>query len=233
MQACGWLYSIIQGLKKIHKNKEDMSKSMMMHMEFFNTHPFLVTFIEGIVIAMEENKENIDTIRGIKIATMGPLGGIGDALIWLTLLPISAGIGSALAINGSIAGPFVFLLIFNIIHFGLIYGLMHYGYRTGVSALKTLNEDTQSISRAASILGLAVVGGLIATYIRFNLTLVINAGQAKVAIQEDVLDKIMPALLPLVYTFLMYYLLRKGKSPLLLIGITLLVGIIGRYIGLL
>ena len=126
MQACGWLYSIIPGLKKIHKNKEDMSKSMMMHMEFFNTHPFLVTFIEGIVIAMEENKENIDTIRGIKIATMGPLGGIGDALIWLTLLPISAGIGSALAINGNIAGPFVFLLIFNIIHFGLIYGLMHY-----------------------------------------------------------------------------------------------------------
>ena len=164
---------------------------------------------------------------------MGPLGGIGDALIWLTLLPISAGIGSALAINGSIAGPFVFLLIFNVIHFGLIYGLMHYGYRTGVSALKTLNEDTQSISRAASILGLAVVGGLIATYIRFNLTLVINAGQAKVAIQEDVLDKIMPGLLPLAYTFLMYYLLRKGKSPLLLIGITLLVGIIGRYIGLL
>ena len=66
MQACGWLYSIIPGLKKIHKNKDDMSKSMMMHMEFFNTHPFLVTFIEGIVIAMEENKENIDTIRGIK-----------------------------------------------------------------------------------------------------------------------------------------------------------------------
>ena len=63
--------------------------------------------------------------------------------------------------------------------------------------------------------------------------MVINAGQAKVALQEDVLDKIMPALLPLVYTFFMYYLLRKGKSPLLLIGITLLIGVIGRYIGLL
>ena len=63
--------------------------------------------------------------------------------------------------------------------------------------------------------------------------MVINAGQAKVALQEDVLDKIMPALLPLVYTFFMYYLLRQGKSPLLLIGITLLIGVIGRYIGLL
>lgn len=233
MQACGWLYSIIPGLKKIHKNKEDLSKSMKMHMEFFNTHPFLVTFIEGIVIAMEENKEDLETIRGIKIATMGPLGGIGDALIWLTLLPISAGIGSALAINGNIAGPFVFLLIFNIIHFGLIYGLMHYGYKTGVSALKTLNEDTKSISRAASILGLAVVGGLIATYIRFNLNVVINAGEAKVALQSDVLDKIMPGLLPLTYTFFMYYLLRKDKSPLMLIGLTLIIGVVGRYLNIL
>ncbi len=233
MQACGWLYSLIPGLKKIHKNKEDLSKSMTMHMEFFNTHPFLVTFIQGIVMAMEENKEDIETIRGIKIATMGPLGGIGDALIWLTLLPISAGIGSALAINGSIAGPFIFLLIFNVIHFALIYGLMHYGYKTGVSALKTLNEDTKSISRAASILGLAVVGGLIATYIRLNLNVVINAGKAKVALQTDVLDKIMPALLPLAYTFLMYYFLKKGFSPIKLILTTLVIGVAGRYLNIL
>ena len=206
---------------------------MTMHMEFFNTHPFLVTFIQGIVMAMEENKEDIETIRGIKIATMGPLGGIGDALIWLTLLPISAGIGSALAINGSIAGPFIFLLIFNVIHFALIYGLMHYGYKTGVSALKTLNEDTKSISRAASILGLAVVGGLIATYIRLNLNVVINAGKAKVALQTDVLDKIMPALLPLAYTFLMYYFLKKGFSPIKLILTTLVIGVAGRYLNIL
>ena len=233
MQAAGWLHGLLPGLEKIHKNKEDLSKSMTMHMEFFNTHPFLVTFIQGIVMAMEENKEDIETIRGIKIATMGPLGGIGDALIWLTLLPISAGIGSALAINGSIAGPFIFLLIFNVIHFALIYGLMHYGYKTGVSALKTLNEDTKSISRAASILGLAVVGGLIATYIRLNLNVVINAGKAKVALQTDVLDKIMPGLLPLAYTFLMYYFLKKGFSPIKLILTTLVIGVAGRYLNIL
>ena len=71
MQACGWLYSLIPGLKKIHKNKEDLSKSMTMHMEFFNTHPFLVTFIQGIVMAMEEKKKDIKTKKEIKIAIMG------------------------------------------------------------------------------------------------------------------------------------------------------------------
>lgn len=35
MQAAGWLYGLIPGLKKIHKNKDDLSNSMKMHMEFF------------------------------------------------------------------------------------------------------------------------------------------------------------------------------------------------------
>ncbi|MCT4565836.1 MAG: PTS system mannose/fructose/sorbose family transporter subunit IID [Maledivibacter sp.] len=233
MQAAGWLYSLAPGLKKIHRNKKDLSKSMTQHMEFFNTHPFLVTFIMGIITAMEENKEDIGTIRGIKVATMGPLGGIGDALFWLTLLPICAGIGASLAIDGSFAGPIIFLALFNVVHFGLRYGLMHYGYKTGVSAIKTLKENTKRVSHGASILGLSVVGGLIASYIRLSTPLVINAGKASVAIQEGVLDKIMPNLLPLGYTFLMYGLLKKGWSPVKLIGITVVFGVLGKYIGLL
>ena len=113
MQACGWLYGILPALKKIHTNKKDLSKSMLMHMEFFNTHPFLVNFIMGLVVAMEENKKDQNTIRAIKVATMGPLGGIGDAIFWFTLVPITAGITANMAINGSLAGPILFLLIFN------------------------------------------------------------------------------------------------------------------------
>jgi len=233
MQAAGWLYSLIPGLRKIHKNKNDLSNSMKDHMEFFNTHPFLVTFIMGIIMAMEQNKEDRDAIRGIKVATMGPLGGIGDALFWLTLLPITAGIGSSLAMDGNIAGPFIFLILFNIVHFGLRFGLMRYGYNTGVKAIQKLKEGTKQISRGASILGLAVVGGLIATYINFKTTAVVKTGEAEVALQTDLLDKIMPALLPLTYTFFMYYLLKKGRSPLTLIGITVVMGLVGRYFNVL
>ncbi|MBS4538114.1 PTS system mannose/fructose/sorbose family transporter subunit IID [Clostridium sp. D2Q-11] len=232
MQAAGWLYSMAPALKKIHKKKEDLSKSMKLHMEFFNTHPFLVTFIMGIVAAMEENKNDTETIRGVKVATMGPLGGIGDALFWLTLLPISAGIGASLAIEGSVAGPIIFLIMFNIVHFLLRFGLMHYGYRTGVNSIGALKDNTKLVSRAASILGLSVVGALIASYINLSTSLVIKAGEAKVALQADVLDKIMPKMLPLGYALLMYYLLKRGWSPIKLIGITVLVGVGGKYIGI-
>ena len=150
---------------------------------------------------------------GIKVATMGHLGGIGDALFWLTALPICVCIGASLAIQGNIAGPIVFLLLFNAFHFGLQFGLMHYGYNTGVKAINTLKESTKKVAHAASIVGLSVVGGLIASYIGLETPIVITAGKAKVALQADVLDKIMPNMLPLGYAFLMYYLLKKGLSP--------------------
>lgn len=229
MQAAGWLYSILPGLRHIHKNKKDLSKAMKDHLEFFNTHPFLVTFIMGIILAMEQRKESREAIRGIKIATMGPLGGIGDALFYLTLLPITAGIGASLAIEGNFLGPFIFLISFNIIHFGVRFGLMNYGYKMGVKAIAKIKEGTKQITRAASIVGLTVVGGLIATYVAFNIDYVWKSGEAKLNIQTDVLDQIMPAMIPLAYTLLMYWLLKKGRSPLALIGITLVIGLIGSY----
>ncbi|WP_121638852.1 PTS system mannose/fructose/sorbose family transporter subunit IID [Virgibacillus sp. Bac330] len=231
MQAAGWLYSILPGLKSIHKNKKDLSKSMKDHMEFFNTHPFLVTFIMGIILAMEQKKEDREAIRGIKVATMGPLGGIGDALFYLTLLPITASIGASLAVNGNIFGPFVFLIMFNIIHFGVRFGLMNYGYKTGVKAIAKLKEGTQHVSRAASIVGLTVVGGLIATYVSFKIDYTWTQGESELNVQTDILDQIMPALLPLAYTLLVYWLLKKGRSPLTLIGLTVVVGLIGSYFG--
>lgn len=233
MQACGWLYSMIPALKKIHKNKEDLSRSMKLHMEFFNVHPFLVTFVQGIVTAMEENKESQEAIRGIKIALMGPLGGIGDALFWFTLLPIAASIGVSLSLEGSIAGPIIFLLIFNAVHIFLRFFLMYYSYKMGVEAIEKLKGDTEYVTKGSLILGLTVVGGLIAAFVRLNIPYVINMGSTNVNIQTDVLDKIMPNILPLLYTLLMFYLLKKKKTPITLIMWTLAIGILGSLAGIL
>jgi len=233
MQAAGWLFSILPGLRSIHKDEKDFKRSMKEHLEFFNTHPFLVTFIMGIILAMEQRKEDREAIRGIKVATMGPLGGIGDALFWLTLLPITAGIGASMAIEGNIAGPFFFLIVFNIFHFALRFGLMEYSYKMGVKAVAKLKEGTKLISRAASIVGLTVVGGLVATYVSLSINYTWKMGEGELNIQTGVLDQIMPALLPLSFTFLVYWLLKKGRSPLTIILIIVIIGLIGSYFGFL
>lgn len=233
MQAGGWLYTLIPALRKIHNNPQDLANSMKMHMEFINVHPFDVTFLSGLVLAMERGKEKISTIRAVKVALMGPLGGIGDALFWLTLLPICAGIGASLALQGSIFGPIVFLLLFNIVHFALRFGLAHYGYQAGTKAITILKTHTRNISHAASIVGMTVIGALVASYVHLSTPLILKAGEAKVALQTDVLDKLMPNLLPLAFTLIVYGFLKRGFSAVKMIGITILFGLAGKLVGFL
>lgn len=233
MQASGWLYGLLPALKKIHTNKADLSKAMQGHMGFFNTHPFLVTFVMGIILAMERSKQNISSIQSTKIAVGAPMGGIGDAMFWLTLLPICGGIGADLALQGSIMGAIFFMVMFNAVHFGLRFGLAHYAYKMGVAAIPMIKANTKKVGHAASMVGMTVIGALVATYVRLSTTAEITAGDAVVKLQADVIDKLMPAFLPLLYTLAMYTLVKRGWSPLRLIGITVIVGVAGRMLGIL
>ena len=231
MQAGGWLYSILPGLKKIHKNKEDLSTSMKHNLEFFNCHPFLITFVMGIVLSLEQKKADVQTIRSLRVAAMGPLGGIGDAIFWFTLLPIAAGVGANLALEGSIAGPIIFLLMFNIVHLGLRFWLMHWSYKTGIEGITKITKNAKEFTRAATILGMIVVGALIASYVSIDIVTEIPIGETSLKVQE-ILDGIMPKLLPLGLTFGMYGLVKKNVSPMINILIMVLIGIAGAYIGL-
>ena len=201
MQASGWLYGLLPALKKIHTNKRDLARAMKGHMGFFNTHPFLVTFVIGIILAMERSKQDVNSIQSTKIAVGAPLGGIGV----------------------------VFIVLFNVVHLGLRFGLAHYAYRMGVAAIPLIKANTKKVGHAASIVGMTVIGALVATYVRLSTTLEITAGDAVVKLQADVIDKLMPAFLPLVYTLTMFWLVRRGWSPLRLIAVTVVLGIVGKF----
>lgn len=231
MQAAGWLYSILPGLKKIHKNKDDLSASMKHNLEFFNTHPFLITFVMGIVLSFEQKKADIQTIRAMRVAAMGPLGGIGDAIFWFTLLPISAGIGANLSLQGSILGPIVFLILFNLVQFALRFGLMHWSYKVGLEGVKTVTKYAKEFTRSATILGIIVVGALIASYVSVPITAEIPNGESVIVVQE-IFNQIMPCILPLGLTFGLYALVKRGATPLMNILILIVIGLIGAFIGL-
>lgn len=173
MQSGGWLFAMIPGLEKVHTNKNDLAASMYHNLDFINTHPFLVTFVMGIVLSLEQNKLDTQTIRAVRISAASPLGGIGDALFWLTLVPITAGITSNMAIEGNIAAPFIFLLIFNLAQAACRFGLMKWAYKVGTGAIDALTANMQAFTRAASILGVFVVGALTVTMggTQINLTI--------------------------------------------------------------
>ena len=229
MQAAGWLYSIIPGLEKIHTNKNDLAASMSHNLEFFNTHPFLVTFVMGIVLSLEQNKVDIPTIRAVRVAAMGPLGGIGDALFWLTLVPITAGLTANMAMEGQIIGAVLFLIIFNAVQFAVRFGLMYWSYGLGTKAVTLLTSSAKEFTRAASILGIFVVGGLIANYGGTSLRIVVRDPAINI---QGLLDGVLPKLIPLLITLGIYVLIKKGWTPVKCIILILVVGILGCAFGI-
>ncbi len=229
MQACGWLWGILPGLQKIHTNKEDLKASMAHNLDFLNTHPFLVTFVMGIVLSLEQNKADTKTIRSVRISAAGPLGGIGDALFWLTLVPITAGLTANMAMEGQIIGAILFLLIFNIVQFIVRFGLMYWSYGLGTKAVTLLTANAKEFTRAASILGIFVVGGLIANYGSTTVRLIVGETQINI---QSLLDGVLPKLIPLLITLGIYALIKKGWTPVRCIVLILVVGIVGCAFGI-
>ena len=230
MQANGWLYGILPGLLAIHgEDSDDLKLSMAHNLEFFNTHPFLVTFVMGIILSMEQQKSDINTIRAVRVAAMGPLGGIGDAIFWFTLVPIAAGIGSNMAINGSIAGPIVFLALFNVVQFAVRFFLMHWSYKLGTTAIEALTANAKEFTHAASLLGVFVVGALTSNYGGTTIAPVLENGTTV----QSILDGVLPKMIPMALTLGMYFLMKgKGWTPIKCIAALLVLGLVGAMVGL-
>lgn len=232
MQAAGWEWMILPGLEKIHTNKEDLATSMGHNLEFVNTHPFLVTLVASIVLSLEQSKADINTIRAVKVACAGPLGGIGDALFWFTLVPITAGITANIAINGSLIGPILYFVILFGSQMALRIWLMHWSYNLGTAAVATLTAHATEFTHAASMLGVFVVGALTCNYGATSLGMIIPNGEASIDVQ-GLLNGILPALIPLLLTLLCYYLIKKkGWTATKCIGLLLILGIVGCMLGI-
>ncbi len=233
-------YSMLPVIKKLYPTKEEQTEAMQRHLEFFNTTPHLSTLILGITAAMEEQNANdpefeTESINNVKVSLMGPLAGIGDSFIWGTLRIIATGVGVSLASQGNILGPLLFLLLFNIPAQGLRFYLMHAGYKLGSGFLAKVQESglMEILTYGASVLGLMVIGGMTAENVAITVPLVIGSGETATTL-GDICNTIMPGLLPLAFTLLMYWLVSKKnvKTTTLLVALVV-VGLAGSFFGIL
>lgn len=235
MQSCGFTWAMIPLFKKISGNdKEKMSRFLTDNLEFINTHPNLVGFLMGLMMSLEEEEADPSTTKGLKLALFGPIAGIGDAIFWFTILPIVAGISCSFASQGSLLGPIIFFLTYLIIWILRIVWT-HIGYNLGVKSVDMITEYSDMVANSATILGVTVIGALIASYVSVNLLPVIEvSGGIQVVLQTDFFDRIFPNLLPFAITMLLYWLLKKKQAnPVILIIGVIAVSIICSCIGLL
>lgn len=243
MQALGYCFGMVPIIKRLYEGQE-RKDAMKRHLEFYNTQPFVTAPIIGITAAMEEQRANgadipDSVINGVKVGMMGPLAGVGDPIFWGTLRPMTAALGASIALTGSIFGPILFFLLFNAVRLAVRWYGMQYGYVKGTDIVKDVaGNRLQKITEGASILGLFVMGALVCKWTSVNIPLVVSTitmqdGSVAVTTVQDILNQLMPGLVPLILTFICMDLLKKKVNALWIIFGLFAVGIAGFAAGVL
>ena len=180
MQNGGWCYSIIPAIKKLYKTEEDRAAALKRHLEFYNTHPYVSAPVMGVTLALEEERANgmpVDdqTVQGVKVGMMGPLAGVGDPVFWFTVRPILGALGASLALSGSIVGPLLFFVVWNLIRIAFLWYTQEFGYKVGTSIAKDMSGGLLGkVTEGASILGMFIIGALVQRWVSISFTPVVS-----------------------------------------------------------
>ena len=225
--------------------KKDLTKAAVRYMFMacnaynYENHqgPAVVFGLEKVLrkIHMEEKDgiEALDTVQNFKTGMMGPLAGIGDTLIWVLYPTIMGSIAAYMGLEGNPTGALIWMLL-NVIFFFFRIKLFHLGYDSGLKLITTLGDKLSVFTEAASIMGLTVIGALIPSVVKMSVGLVFKSGKVKLAIQTGVLDKIMPALLPVALTFIVYKLLASKKLTVIqVIFLIIILALVCSFFGIL
>ena len=180
MQNGGWCYSIIPAIKKLYKTEEDRAAALKRHLEFYNTHPYVSAPVMGVTLALEEERANgmpVDdqTVQGVKVGMMGPLAGVGDPVFWFTVRPILGALGASLALSGSIVGPLLFFVVWNLVRIAFLWYTQEFGYKVGTSIAKDMSGGLLGkVTEGASILGMFIIGALVQRWVSISFTPVVS-----------------------------------------------------------
>ncbi|MDY3035876.1 MAG: PTS system mannose/fructose/sorbose family transporter subunit IID [Absicoccus sp.] len=221
MQNGGWCFAMIPALKKLYTKKEEQADALHRNLEFFNTHPYVVSPILGVALAQEEQRAQGKAVsQDVKVGMMGPLAGVADPVFWFTARPLLGALGASLAMEGSILGPLVFFIGWNLMRIGFMWKSQEMGYEKGEHISDDLAGGLlQKATQMAGVVGMFAMGALVQRYVSIDIPLI-----------QDQLDGLLPGLLGLVATFICMKALKKNVSLIVLI---LAMFIIGVAIGLL
>ncbi|WP_240920487.1 PTS system mannose/fructose/sorbose family transporter subunit IID [Erysipelothrix sp. HDW6A] len=254
MQGLGYLTTMLPVLKDSYgDNPELMDKALRVHSQFFNTQPSMGDIIVGMNIALEEEfdgEDVIDTAAAIKTSLMGPFAGIGDTVFGMIAGTILGSIAVTFSLDGNYFG-LALLVAWSLLNLFVIRPIFFdLGYKQGTALVTTLSHQLNAFTDAASVLGVTVIGAMIASMVNVNFGGIRNGvklmkevevnGAKKMVpdyflnLQTDLFDKLMPKAGGVMMVALCYWLLgRKNmNSNKLIFGVILfclLAAALGNY----
>lgn len=128
---------------------------------FFNSHPYLAGLAVGATARAEIDGAPPEQIERLRSALCGPLGALGDRLVWTGWLPLlSAATLAALALGAGWWGVAAFLVIYNVGHVTLRWWALRAGWAAGTQVVSALRHPLLQRSLGAVVPAVALAGGI-------------------------------------------------------------------------
>ncbi len=128
--------------------------------QYFNAHPYLAAIAVGALVRAELDGEPPARIERFRTAMCGPLGSVGDRLVWAAWLPFCSLVGLLLFGLGASWGWVVggFLGLYNLGHLALRAWALQVGLDRGMQVAGALGHPVlrygpQYLSQAAAFVG--------------------------------------------------------------------------------
>lgn len=129
LQGLGWCWMIKPLVKKFQiSNPNDF---YLKNLEPFNANPYISTYAVGAVAKLLEEKRDIDETQRLKNSLRGPLGSLGDNLIWRGIRPTLLAVGILATFWLGFWGAIIFLGLFNLGQLYLRWRGISRGYQLG------------------------------------------------------------------------------------------------------
>src|SRR5437867_3743367 len=122
---------------------------------FFNSHPYLTGLAVGAAARAEHDGAPPDQIERLREALCGPLGSLGDRLVWAGWLPLLSGLTiAAIALGAGWFAVAGFLIVYNIGHVALRWWALNAGWTYGARVSVALHSPM--LQKAGALLGPAM-----------------------------------------------------------------------------
>ncbi|MCA6070929.1 MAG: PTS system mannose/fructose/sorbose family transporter subunit IID [Endomicrobium sp.] len=158
MQNIGFVFILKPFLDKVYLNEDKKKEALLRHTGHFNTHPYMSGVVVAIVASLEKKiaedsvtDEKLPDVNNIKDTMAGPLAALGDLFFFGTLRPAISFISIFILIffvkvldsrfvDCGILIPFVFIVLYNVVHIVARYRLMFLGFKFGKESIFVLSS---------------------------------------------------------------------------------------------
>ncbi|WP_251860139.1 PTS system mannose/fructose/sorbose family transporter subunit IID [Clostridium sp. Marseille-Q2269] len=228
MHGAGYVTTMLPVIDKLYGDDEEAKqKALVAHSQYYNCTPHFTHLILGMDIAIEEQEgiSAIDTVSSLKTSLMGPLSGIGDTIFAVMNSVVFGSIAATMAKDGNPIGLILWEVWYIFVLFFVRPFLFKVGYKQGANLISVYSDKLKSITKSISVLGLIVVGSMVASMVNIKLA-TIHLFSTKLDLQAGLFDKIMPKLPQALLAVFLYWLIgRKGMTTTKLILFVILIAI--------